>query len=315
MQDKKIAYAVIHKDENVRAQSRSGGVFTALSDAVLEQNGVIYGCSLDENFTAHHTRAETEEERNSFRGSKYIQSDTGDCYKLCGEDLASGRTVLFSGTPCQIDGLKCYIEAKKINAENLYTVDIICHSVASPKVWKKFVDWRSQGKKVDSVDFRDKESFGWAAHKETLTVEGEKMSSDYFAGIYANNYINSLCCHNCYYKSLNRAGDITIGDYWHINEQKSSFNDNKGVSLVIVNTDKGRALFEKCSDSICVEEHNLMESLQPALTENYAIPKEREKFFENADKMSFDKIVDKYLTDKESIILKIKMFIMKLIKR
>ena len=131
-----IVYAVQHKDEKVRAESRSGGVFTAISDQVLANNGVVYGCILTEDFQAVHVRAENTEERNKMRGSKYVQSIIGDTYKQVRDFLKADRKVLFSGTPCQIAGLRLFLRK---DYDNLYTVDFICHGVPSPGVFRWYL--------------------------------------------------------------------------------------------------------------------------------------------------------------------------------
>ena len=163
-------YAIRHKDENIRSDSRSGGVFTALSDYVLEQNGVIYGCVLADDFSAIHIRADNKQDRDRMRGSKYIQSKINDIYKSLKHDLDCERMVLFSGTSCQVAGLKGFLGK---NYENLICIDIVCHGVPSPQVWKSYLSWQEMknGAKVKDVDFRNKTDFGWRDHVETLYLE------------------------------------------------------------------------------------------------------------------------------------------------
>lgn len=182
-------YSVQHKSETVRAASRSGGIFTAVSDWVLDKNGVVYGCVLDEAFCADHIRAENAEDRNRMRGSKYIQSKLGDTYKNVRKDLMDGRLVLFTGTSCQVAGLKKYLRSEYAN---LLCVDIVCHGVPSPKVWKEYICWQEKKNKskVMKVDFRNKRDFGWRSHKETLTFSNEKSnSSSVFATLFYGHNI------------------------------------------------------------------------------------------------------------------------------
>ena len=295
MLNKKICYAVKNKDENIRALSRSGGVFTALSDLILNDGGTVYGCVLSGDFkTAYHTRAVTAEERDRMRGSKYIQSEMRDCYSQCRKDLAEGREVLFSGTPCQIDALNRFLKITRTDTSNLLTVDIICHSAASPKIWDKFLDEKAAGRKIDSVDFRDKARFGWRDHIETVTIDGNAASSSEFAGLFGNNLISNPHCHKCFYKTAHRVSDITLGDYWGIERLCRDFNDNKGVSLVIVNTEKGNNFFDMCSERLIIKEFNLSDSLQPSLEFNFDAPKFRKSFFRDADKMDFERLNKKY---------------------
>ncbi len=163
-----IAYAARHKDMREVESSRSGAAFIAISDYILEQGGAVYGAGYTDHFRVVHKRATTKEERDEFKGSKYVQSDMGNCFRQVKEDLKSGRMVLFSGTPCQTSGLNSYI-GKKLR-ENLYLVDIVCHGVPGPYIWRDYIDYleKKQGAKICWVNFRDKQQFGWAAHKETF---------------------------------------------------------------------------------------------------------------------------------------------------
>ena len=162
-----LAYAARHKDIDEVMKSRSGAVFAAISDYILEQGGVIYGVGYKDHFRVSHKRATTKEERDEFRGSKYVQSDLTGIFRLVKEDLKKGLTVLFSGTPCQTSGLNAYV-GKKLR-ENLILVDIVCHGVPSPFIWRDYIAHleKEQGDQIVAVNFRDKELFGWKAHKES----------------------------------------------------------------------------------------------------------------------------------------------------
>lgn len=315
MDSNRKCYAVKNKNENIRANSRSGGIFTAVSDKILDNGGVVYGCVMSDAYTAEHVRATTKTERDRMRGSKYIPSRINSCYSQCEEDLSNGKDVLFSGTPCQIDALNNFLAVKKTDTSNLITIDLICHSVASPKLWRKYIDHLSQGKKIESVDFRDKKNFGWAAHKETIVVDGKEISSNGFADIYYSNLAYPLHCFKCYYKNCDRVSDITIGDYWGIDDLDPGFFDNKGISLVITNTPKGEHVFSVCSQELDVREHYLMDSLQPPLIYNYTIPKNRTSFYKSLNRDSFDKILNKFINRPELIYTRIILFVQKIIKR
>lgn len=166
-----IAYAARHKDISEVMRSRSGAAFVAISDYILEQGGVVYGAGYKDHFRVAHKRATTKEERDEFRGSKYVQSDLTGIFRQVKEDLRNGLTVLFSGTPCQTSGLNAYV-GKKLR-ENLYLVDIVCHGVPSPYIWRDYLAYleRKHGSKITYVNFRDKELYGWRAHKETFKFE------------------------------------------------------------------------------------------------------------------------------------------------
>lgn len=166
-----IAYGARQKDINEIMKSRSGAVFAALSDYILENGGVIYGAGYTDHFRVVHKRATTKEERDELRGSKYVQSDMRDIFRSVKADLQSGKVVLFSGTPCQTSGLNSFISRKL--RDNLFLVDIVCHGVPSPYIWRDYIAYleKKQGSKIVWVSFRDKEQFGWASHHETFKFE------------------------------------------------------------------------------------------------------------------------------------------------
>uniref|UniRef100_UPI003FF10B97 Coenzyme F420 hydrogenase/dehydrogenase, beta subunit C-terminal domain n=1 Tax=Ruminococcus bromii TaxID=40518 RepID=UPI003FF10B97 len=183
-------YAVKHKDESTRAASRSGGIFTALSGQVLSNSGVVYGCILTDDFNAVHIRADSTEERNRMRGSKYIQSRLGNTFKNVKVDLDAQRSVLFSGTSCQVAGLEKYLGKEY---DNLFCVDIVCHGVPSKKVWDAYLHWQEQKNhsKISSVDFRNKKDFGWHDHVETLYFENGSLRA---AGSSKSFFMDIQCC-------------------------------------------------------------------------------------------------------------------------
>ena len=291
----KTAYAVKHKNEDIRAASRSGGVFTALSDYVLEQGGIVYGCAMKDPFTAEHRRASTREERDAFRGSKYIQSNINNCYSLCKQDLKNGLLVLFSGTPCQIEALNNYLTLNRINTNKLITIDILCHGVPSPMVWKDYLNEYFPDSNIQSVDFRDKKNFGWRAHWETVTVNGAENSNRVFTDLFYSHIILRPSCFECSYKRKARISDITIGDYWLIELNQKEFDDDKGVSLVLTNNEKGEQFFGKCCDDLEIKQFPLATSIQTALDHNYSIPEKRQKFWKDYDNYSISELTKLYL--------------------
>lgn len=287
-------YAVKHKCEEVRMDSRSGGIFTALSDEILQQKGVVYGCVLNDKFEAVHIRAENENIRDRMRGSKYIQSKLGDTYKNVKIDIENGRKVLFSGTSCQVAGLKRYLEN---DYKNLLCVDIVCHGVPSPKVWEKYMRWQEENNsaQIVAVDFRNKKEFGWREHVETLTMnDGNKINSKVFAKLFQGRNILRPSCYECPYKKVMHPGDITIADYWGIERAAFEFDDNKGVSLVLVNSERGDGAFSSVKDEVKWKSTKLEDSLQPSLIGPFAAPKERDKFWEDFYSLNFKVIAYKY---------------------
>lgn len=163
-----VAYAARHKDMKEVETSRSGATFIAISDYIIENGGIVYGAGYTDHFRVIHKRAVTKEERNEFKGSKYVQSDLNGVFRQVKEDLRNGKIVLFSGTPCQTAGLHSFVGNKL--RENLFLVDIICHGVPSPFIWRDYLIYleNKYGSKICYVNFRDKGMFGWKAHKETF---------------------------------------------------------------------------------------------------------------------------------------------------
>lgn len=287
-------YAVRHKDEAIRAASRSGGIFTALSDDVLSNGGVVYGCVLTEDFAAMHIRAENVGERNKMRGSKYVQSKLGNTYKNVKVDLDDQKNVLFSGTSCQVAGLKKYLGKEY---ENLICVDIVCHGVPSKKVWGAYLRWQEQKNscKIINVDFRNKKDFGWHEHIETLYFEnGKSTNSRIFKTLFYRHMILRPSCYECPYKSVMHPGDITIADYWGIDKAAPEFDDNRGVSLVLVNNEVGEKALEQTKDKLFWKQTKLEDSLQPPLEAPFPKPENREQFWYDFKNKQFEYISKKY---------------------
>lgn len=289
------AYIVKHKSDLVRAKSRSGGMFTALSDVVLKNGGVVYGCRLNENLCAVHDRAETPEERDAFRGSKYVQSNLSGCFQRISEDLQAGRQVLFSGTPCQVAGLRKYCE--KLDSSNLICIDIACHGVPKEAIWKKYLDYARKKYKgnITAVNFRNKNRYGWASHVETFTVNGKEYDSKEYADLFYQRLLLGKGCFQCKHKSLERVGDVTLADAWGgITEEEKRFNDNKGLSLVLVSSDKGRKLFDSCVQELQYEPCDIEHYMQLPFMRNFDIPKNYDEFWKDEAVLDYGTLYKKY---------------------
>lgn len=272
-------YIVKHFDTNIRMKSRSGGFFTAVSDLILENAGVVYGCRMDTVYCAIHDKAETKQERDLFRGSKYIQSEIRDSYIQVLKDLKANRLVLFSGTPCQIVGLKAFIGSNKL-LENLYTLDIVCHGVPSPLIWERYLKWLElKYGKIRNIDFRNKEEFGWRDHQESIYIGEKRLDRGIFTKIFYSHHPIRPCCFKCPYKCIETSADIRIADAWGVSNSNPEFDDNKGVSLVIINSDKGKQIFQKIAHNIEYKKVDINNYLQPPLKENYTMPRGRDKFW------------------------------------
>lgn len=245
-------FAIKHRDEQVRMKSRSGGLFTAISDEVLKEHGVIYGAGFKEKFSVYHKRAENKEERDEMRGSKYVQSDLGGIFEDVLMNLQNNRTTLFTGTPCQNAALHRLLDRRNVNISKLYTADIVCHGVPSPMVWKDFLEYMEEKHKgkIESINFRNKELFGWKAHRETVEIGNKVYNSRLYTELYYEHQILRPACYNCKYTNMRRPADITLADFWGVDEILEDFNDNRGVSLGIINTIKGQEIFTKAQQDL-----------------------------------------------------------------
>lgn len=261
-------YAAINKDEEVRKQSSSGGIFTALAEQVIKQGGVVFGARFDERWQVKHDYTETMEGLAAFRGSKYVQSRIGNTYQEAEQFLKVGRKVLFSGTPCQIAGLRNYLRKEY---DNLLAIDFICHGVPSPMVWRRYLKEevaRQCDRKnsvlshpiheedvlVEGISFRDK-TMGWKKFSFALTLSttngsGDKIQfcscspmtkNEYLRGFMSNVYLRPSC-YSCAFKCLKSKSDITLGDFWNIRLYNKHLDDNQGLSLMLLNNSRGLCL-------------------------------------------------------------------------
>ncbi len=276
---KTLAYGVKHKHREVRILSRSGGAFTALSDVILSKGGVVYGAAWEEEIRkVIHRRVTTKEERDQLRGSKYLPSDISGCYHCIRTDLEEGKTVLFTGTGCQIAAVVSFLGKEYTN---LYLCDIVCHGVPSAIVFEDYQNFLDKifDDRIEKYQFRDKAAFGWKANIESFQVNNRKRYSNLFAKVYQTDCIQRPYCYECKYASLDRCSDITIGDFWGIESIHNKFKDKKGTSLVLIHTKKGLHLFRKMLPEVdfldCSEENYL----QPQLKHPCLKPSNREDFW------------------------------------
>ncbi len=289
-------YAVRHKDMHEIETSRSGAAFIAISDFVLENGGIVYGVGYKEHFKVTHKRATTKWERNEFKGSKYVQSDLDGIFRQVKEDLKQGNTVLFSGTPCQTAGLNSYI-GKKLR-ENLVLVDIVCHGVPSPYIWRDYLAYveNKYKSKVVKVDFRDKSRIGWSGHIESFVFDnGNKIESKIYTDLFYQHIMLRPSCGYCHYTNFNRPSDFTIADYWGWERINPNFNkDDKGVSLVLINTRKGIDLFRNVLETLDKIQTNLEICLQPNLKKPSILNPQWKKFVRDYKRKGFVYVMYKY---------------------
>lgn len=271
-------YAAKNRDEEIRRQSSSGGIFTSLAEAVIREGGVVFGAKFDKEWNVIHAWTDTIEGIADFRGSKYVQSTIGNTYREAREFLKQDRKVLFSGTPCQIAGLRKFLRKEY---DNLLTVDVVCHGVPSPLVWRKYLEEtrenlraeRDAGKNtvssslmempvITGISFRDK-THGWKKYGFRLRYAASEAAENsvsisanddstllhpfpdnvFMKGFLKNLYLRPSC-YSCAARSGKSGSDISIADFWGVQNYYPEFDDDRGIGLVLVNTDKGRKVYE-----------------------------------------------------------------------
>lgn len=312
------ACGCINRNDMVRENSSSGGIFYLLGEYVISQNGVVFGAKFDDNFAVVHDFAETVEKLREFQGSKYLQSDTKDTYKRAKEFLEQNRLVLFTGTPCEISGLRAYLEN---DYKNLICQDIICHGSPSPKVWQKYVEFREKNanSKVVSASSRHKK-YGWNAFSVRLKFQNSnEYISDLKHDLYMRSFLNNITlrpsCYACSFKGCERNADITLADFWGVENLYPNLFDDKGTSLVIVNSIKGENILNAIRDKIILEQVDFEKSISfnSAYSKSASKPDNRDFFMKEIFVNPFDKVVGKYC--KIKLLAKIKRKIKSLIKQ
>lgn len=313
------SYIVNNKDEAVRGESTSGGAFTPIAQYIIENGGVVFGASFDEQFNVCHTYVESCNELYKFRGSKYVQSDMGDSYIHAKAFLDAGRLVCFSGTPCQIEGLLCFLQKDYIN---LYTVDVVCRSVPSPLLWKKFLTYKKNkfnSSPITSVSFRDKSRYGYQ-YPNIYIKAGNKQ---YYAGAEADPFMRSFIesvtvrpsCYECNFKKRYRHCDFTIWDCGFPEKFDRTLDDNKGTTCVLIHTEKGKDLFNKIKSNFRYKEVPPDEIVKGVkeMFERVPCNKKRKMFFSDLKKLSEKELFDKYFPSsvKITVIHHMKKFLAK----
>lgn len=291
------AFGVRHKNIQEIDQSRSGAAFIALSDWILDNGGVVYGAGYKDHFRVAHKRAITKQERDEFRGSKYVQSDMGDIFKQVKSDLENDLLVLFSGTGCQIAGLSSFIGKK--HRKKLFLIDIVCHGVPAPFIWRDYLEYleKKEGLPVSSVNFRDKQKFGWTDHRESFKLAHTYTSYTYTSYTYTfyQHIMFRHSCGVCHFANLKRPSDITIADFWGWEKTDPKFNaDDKGCSLLLCNTPKGLEWFNNCKKDLNWIPVKLKDCLQPNLQAPSEINKNRMKFERDYKKWGFKYVLYRY---------------------
>lgn len=293
------AYAAIHSDEKIRRESTSGGVFTLLCRWVLERQGVIFGAAYGEDFSVEHRMITRLEDLSALRGTKYAQSRLGESYRQVRSCLETGQYVLFSGTPCQVGGLLTFLGKRY---DRLILVDLICHGVPSPKVWQHYIRYRgrvdAEGEAPVRINLRSKET-GWPGYSIRFDYPGEKSYSSpnskdpYLRGFVGNLYLRRSC-YNCQYKGTARQSDFTLGDYWGVWSQLPEFHDQKGTSLVLLHTEKAKAIWQELAGEMRCAEVSAAAALtdNPSAVVSSPLPDNRAAFFARYEKEDFHGLIN-----------------------
>ena len=291
----KEAYGCFNKDDYIRLKSSSGGIFTAIAKVILQDNGDVFGAAFDENFQVKHICIENDDDLYKLRGSKYVQSNINTTYKQAKDILLQGRKVLFSGTPCQISGLKSFLGKEY---DNLLCVDLICHGVPSPLVWKEYLKEISNSRKLSLITFRDK-SNGWKNAELVYKFEsGSEYREKYSESTYIKGFIQNCflrpSCYTCHNKTLDRCSDLTLGDFWGVEEQLPSIDIQEGISLLLVHSEKGSSILNKIKNNIFVEkvDINLALTFNECAIQSVKLTKKRLKFFQYIKKLSVKESIE-----------------------
>ena len=293
--------AAWHLDEDFRRKSSSGGVFTALAKSILAQGGMVVGAVFDDQFVVRHILIESSEELHRLRGSKYVQSEIAPVHHRQIRDLLEhGRPVLFSGTPCQIAGLRGSLRQ---SYENLFCCDLICMGVPSPKLFKKYIDWKCA--KIDtplvSCEFRNK-VYGWKTPSMILQFSGGKVvrersgKNPYYLA-FGKQIALRPACYACDFKGVNRIGDLTLADFWGVSKKYPEYDrDDKGTSLILVNSEKGKAWLDACRPNLFLGPADLDTAVagNPMLVSSCTRPPQRDAFYSDLDKLSFAALIRNY---------------------
>lgn len=247
----RAVYAAKKRDNAVRMKSSSGGLFFALAKRIIDDGGVVFGARFDEKHDVVHDYAETVGGLAAFQGSKYVQSRTGGCYEAAGRFLREGRTVMFTGTPCQIAALRKYL--RKDYGAQLVLVDVACHGVPSPRVWRAYIDSIEKGP-FDRINFRDKRN-GWMDYGFSLARNGEDVFYQRSEeNMYMNGFLRDLylrpSCSACPAKQGKSGSDITLADCWGIQDFLPGFDCRDGASALMINTAAGQSLVDAVASEI-----------------------------------------------------------------
>ena len=307
------SYAGYITNEEIRLKSSSGGIFSSLAEYVLSNYGVVYGAAFNKDFLVEHIRIDNIADLDKLRGSKYVQSQKKDIFIKVRDDLKNNVLVLFSGTACEISGLKAFLQKDYIN---LITVDVLCHGVPSEKVWELYLNEYTD--EIKYINFRDKTD-GWKAFDMKVLLNNKLIIINHDKDKFMRFFLSNIClrpsCYDCKFKNLNRDSDITIGDAWGIENYLPNLDDDKGTSVIIVHSSKGELLLENIQNNLILQEHEIEQLLPPTADSRKSVimHKKRTKFFKLLNKGSC--VNDLYKLIQPSLFTRIKNKIKRIFKK
>lgn len=310
-QDNIVTYACKNTNEEIRMKSSSGGLFYLFASEIINAGGVVYGAGYNEEFEVQHLRIQKSDEIIQLMGSKYVQSNLNNTYVSIQNDLATKRQVLFVGTPCQVAGLLTFLTKSGCDSTNLLTMDLVCHGVPSPLIWREYLKYVKEKyaiKKIYSVYFRHKKD-GW--HKRIKMrflcdfQDGEQVKpsqtlieDNVFTELFLSDLVLRESCHQCQYASKERVADITVCDFWGIEETElCEMDDDKGVSAVMIHTVKGENIWDKIKENCEYRKigQEIVQNFQKTMKQSYPRPENKDMMWNDYYKDTFDKLIDKYL--------------------
>ena len=298
-------YAAKNIDENIRLQSSSGGAFTAIAEKVLAEGGVVFGARFDNDWQVVHSYVENKNGLTALRGSKYVQSEIGESFRQTESFLNTGRKVLFSATPCQISGLYHFLNKEY---DNLLTTEVVCHGAPSPKIWREYLNTLELSG-IGSISHKDKSS-GWRGYsiliKDTngKTIYKRRASEDKYMSAFFRNLTLRPSCYNCPSKAGRSHADITLADYWGIEHFIPKMDDNKGVSFIGINTDKGNAIVSKLNLHVEQTDYYKSVAYNSCMIKSTEEPIERQRFWSNYHKNGIEALIS-LETKRENIFKRI----------
>lgn len=304
-------YTVCSKDKENLEESASGGSFIPLAEYVIDKGGVVFGAAFDNNMRLKHQYAESKDGIRKFRGSKYVQSDVDDAFSKVKSFLKAGRTVLFSGTPCQVQGLYNFL--RKTNIENLITLDFVCHGVPSPKVFRKYVEYTENkyGAQVKDYKFRTKKcgyngyifnySYNYLSNGEIIWADCEDKYAQFMTKSFFAEISSRPSCSKCAFKSKNHISDFTVFDCWHWKQLSKHIDGAMGATTMVVNTPKGKVIFDEIKDKFVYETSDIETAIKlDGISMLHSIPANRRRndFFSSLNTMTIPQLYESYLEPK-----------------